>query len=242
METKTCFKIQAIALRKQGFSYNEIRQKIPVAKSTLSLWLKTIKLKKEYRDKLYSRQIEILARGVHSQKERREKQIKEIIVRAKQEISYPLSHQAYQLFGTALYWAEGSKTKDCAVTNSDPNLILFMIKWFEDVFGIQPCSLKVSLNIYNQQSERNIKRFWSELCGIPLENFGKSFIKPINKGFKKNNLYYGTIKIRIPKGTDLRWRIFAWTQKALESVKLEVSEVERRWENLKKIRRPVNLR
>ena len=39
-------KTQAITLRKQGFSYNEILNKVPVAKSTLSVWLRDIGIAK----------------------------------------------------------------------------------------------------------------------------------------------------------------------------------------------------
>jgi len=83
-----------------------------------------------------------------------------------------------------------------------------MVKWFKEVLKISPETLKANLNIYPQQNEQEIKQFWSELTGIPLENFGKSYIKPLSKGYKKNNLYYGTIKIRVLKGTNLRYRVF----------------------------------
>ena len=234
-------KQHAVRLRKKGMSYNEIRKEIPVAKSTLSLWLKGIFLKKEYRDRLYTKQIQLLARGTQSQKERRTREIQQIICGARNEITLPLSSQAYTLFGAALYWAEGAKSKDCEVTNSDPYLILFMVKWFEKMFAVKPSALKAHLNIYPQQNEREIKRFWSELCGIPLENFGKSFVKPKNLGYKKNNLYYGTIKIRVPRGTDRRWRIFGWIQKVLQSIKPDVEHTQRRWERLKKVERSINV-
>jgi hypothetical protein len=67
-----------------------------------------------------------------------------------------------------------------------------------------------------------VKKFWSPLTNIPLENFGKSFIKPKNKEHKKNNLYYGTIKIRVPKGTDMRYRVFGWIKTLLKDVTPEV--------------------
>jgi hypothetical protein len=69
-----------------------------------------------------------------------------------------------------------------------------MVRWLKRVFGISPNFLKAWLNIYPQQNELELKQFWSQLTGIPLENFGKSYIKPPNKNYKKNTLYYGTIK------------------------------------------------
>lgn len=87
-----------------------------------------------------------------------------------------------------------------------------------------------------------MKKFWSDLCGIPLKNFGKSYIKPSNKNYKKNNLYYGTIKIRVPKSTDLRIRVFGWTQKVLEEISPHTILIQKKWERLKNIERPVNLK
>ena len=37
----------AVALRKKGLSYNEILKRIPVAKSSLSLWLRDLPLTKD---------------------------------------------------------------------------------------------------------------------------------------------------------------------------------------------------
>ena len=52
MEVKALEKSQAIAYRKQGFSYSEILSKVPVAKSTLSEWLKSVGLSKAQKHKL----------------------------------------------------------------------------------------------------------------------------------------------------------------------------------------------
>ena len=40
------FKTKAIALRKKGYSYKEIMAEVPVAKSSISLWLKDTPLTK----------------------------------------------------------------------------------------------------------------------------------------------------------------------------------------------------
>ena len=73
METLTNEKIRAIKLRREGLSYREIRKHVPVAKSTLSLWLKNIPLKEKDRKRLYTKQIYSLSLGSASQKIRREK-------------------------------------------------------------------------------------------------------------------------------------------------------------------------
>ncbi|MDD5433494.1 MAG: hypothetical protein PHE77_02440 [Candidatus Pacebacteria bacterium] len=234
-------KKKAIELRGRGLSYKEIKQEIGVSKSTLSGWLKTVELTPEQKERLYTKQVMILSRGSQSQKERRLREIERIIAKAEKEIESPMSFETYRLFGAALYWAEGAKTNGCSIINSDPHLILFMVRWLEKVFKIYPDTLKVWLNIYSQQNDKDLKAFWSRLTGIPIENFGKSFIKPVNKNFKKNNLYYGTVKVKIPKGTDLRHRIFGWVKCALKDLDFQIDLTQKEWKSLKEVDRPANL-
>lgn len=234
-------KEKAIELRKQGLSYNEIRKQIGVAKSSLSLWLKDIELSPEHKARLYTKQIQILSLGPQSQKERRIREIGEITTKARAEVKLPLSPETFQLMGAALYWAEGSKTKNFEFTNSDPYMVLFFIKWIDSTFGIKAKDLKAYLNIYPQQNDLQIKNFWSDLTGISTENFGKSFVKPLSKNYKKNNLYYGTIKITVPKGTDMRHRVFGWIQATLSPFNNQVEFNEKKWQSLKEVKRPVNL-
>ena len=116
-----------------------------------------------------------------------------------------------------------------------------MVKWFEKIFDVSPNKLRVWLNIYPQQNELEIKGFWSQLTGIPIENFGKSFVKPLNKNYKKNNLYYGTIKVVVPKGTDNRHRIFGWIKTVLSDISIKTESTQREWKRLQEVSRAVNI-
>ncbi len=234
-------KQKAITLRKQGLSYGDIRKQTGLSKSTLSFFLKEIVLTESQRKALYTKQIILLNASLKNQTARRRKEIDEIINTASKEVVVPLSKETVRLLGCFLYWAEGTKGKGFEMTNSDPSLILFMVHWIEEVFLISPHFLRARLNIYNQQNEKSIKRFWSELCDIPLENFGKSYIKPTNKNWKKNVLYYGTIKITIPKSTDLKHRIFGWIQGTLKDTIKDTSIHKQGWNKLRNTKRPANL-
>ena len=207
----------------------------------MSLWLKTIPLTPEQRKRLYTNRVLNTARGAQSQIERRKREIEKILKEAEGEIKLPLSFEIYRLIGAFLYWSEGSKTTGFSFSNSDPHFILFMVKWLKRVFGIPPQNLKAWLNIYPQQNNLKLKQFWSQLTGIPLENFGKSFIKPLNKGYKKNNLYYGTIKVKVLKGTDMRYRVFGWIKTVLKDIAPEVELTQKEWKSLKETPRPANI-
>ncbi len=242
MKDYSILKTKALALRKNGQSYGEIKKELNISKSTLSYWLKDVQLTEKQKKRFYTNNILILSRGSQSQRERRLRQVAEIIKKAKKEISKSISLESYRLFGAALYWAEGNKKNSLGITNSDPYLILFMVKWFEKILGVSPKKdLKAHLNIYPQQNEKYIKQFWSQLTGIPLENFGKTFVKPLSKNYKKNNLYYGTIKVKVHKGTDRRHRIFGWVKAVLKDIAPKTELTQQEWKKLTEVSRAINL-
>ena len=111
MKQKMDMRKLAIALRKKGLSYNEIRQQVPISKSSLSLWLKHIRLSPKHRARLYTKQIQILSRGTPSQVKRRKREIALLNENARKEISLPLSLETHRFIGAALYWAEGKKQR-----------------------------------------------------------------------------------------------------------------------------------
>ena len=220
-------KNKARGLRRKGKSYGKISKIIRVPKSTLSLWLKYVPLSETDRKRLYTKQVKLITYGKFSQKNRRQKQIKEIIIRAQEDVPIKILDETYRFIGVALYWAEGTKKGLFEITNSDPKLILFMVQWIKKIFKIPGTKLKARLNIHGNQNEKKIINFWSKLCGIPIKNFSKSFIKPANKNYKKNTLYYGTIKITIPKSTDLKYQTLAWLEPLLISIRKNVKLAER---------------
>ncbi len=235
-------KEQCIELRKKGLSYKEINQKLGVAKSTLSYWLRLIPLTPIHRERLYTKRIQYLSSGNQSQKHRRQREVSGIINQASKDITLPISEEAFKLMGAALYWAEGSKTASgLIITNSDPRMILFMVKWFDKVFNIHPTLLKARLNIYPQQNEEELKTFWSSLTGIPIENFGKSYIKQLSSGYKKNNLYYGTARLEVPKSTNKKHQISGWIKAVLSEDNHLLEEIEHLWQSRLEKPRPINL-
>jgi hypothetical protein len=212
-------KITAKKLRTRGLSYKEIGARLNVSKSAARIWSKDVILKKKLKDKLYQKKISLITSGKFSSRERRKRQVEDIIKLAEGEINLPISYDTFRFFGAAIYWAEGSKTKIFAITNSDPKLIVFMVKWIDKVLGIGPGKIKAQLNIHEEQNENEIKKYWSKITGIPLINFGKTFIKPAGKNYRKNKLYFGTIRIRILKGTDFRYRLFGWIDTLIKNEK-----------------------
>jgi hypothetical protein len=224
---------EARALRSSGASYKDISQRLAISKSTARLWCNDIVLSPIAHEKLYRAGVIKMTSGPNNARNRRLREIETINENAQKEISSSVSTETMKLLGAMLYWAEGDKANHFAIANSDPLLIAFMVNWWRHVFNVDGSALIAHLNAYPQQDEKKLKEFWSELTGIPLANFGKTFIKPLNKKYKKNNLYYGTIKIRMKNGSDSRHRTFGWIKKLLKDLNIETSIIETRWNKLK---------
>lgn len=220
-------------MRKKGASLKDISEIISASKSTIRLWTKDIILSAEARQRLYTKQLIAMTSGANNQRERRRREIEKIIESAKAEINEPISASAFKLLGAMVYWAEGAKYGQFTVANSDPLLIRFMVEWMKKVFAVKCTDMKAHLNIYPQQNDAEIKKFWSAMTGIPLANFGKTVIKPPNKYYKKNTLYYGTIKIRLFRSVDKVHRTFGWVREMLNSMSIDVDQVTTRWNSLK---------
>ena len=135
-------------MRKSGLSYGEISKSTGLTKSTLSVWLRNIKLKPSQRKRFYTERIKNLTFGVQSQRERRKREVEVIIEKSKKEVVCPLSEQTFMIAGAFLYWAEGSKGRNLEITNSDPHLVLFAVHWFRKFFGVSSENLRARLNIY----------------------------------------------------------------------------------------------
>ena len=108
-------KTKAINLRREGLSYSEILKKIPVAKSTLSLWLRSVNLTKRQNQRLTEKKLLAIKKGGQSRKNWRllnTQQIKEqAFLEAKKKIK-KIDARDLWLMGIMLYWAEGSKEKE----------------------------------------------------------------------------------------------------------------------------------
>jgi hypothetical protein len=202
-------------LRHEGFSYGNIAKQCNTSKSNISLWCNDIKLTPGQYNLLFTNRTKILQLGSKRLHEIREAEIAEVKKLAKKEINVKIIDDfTFFVAGCMLYWAEGCKTNGLYLANSDERIILMMIKWFKKYLSINTSRIKAYLHIHKQDDDLEIKKYWSKLTGIPLQNFGKSFIKAPGTGHRKNILSHGIIRIQVcGKGTEnLRHRILTWIE------------------------------
>ena len=86
MIPKTEHRQRAIELRKQGLSYREILQQVPVAKSTLSLWFLSVSLSVAQKQALTQKKLDAARRGAESKRRQRLLSTAELTYLARQQI------------------------------------------------------------------------------------------------------------------------------------------------------------
>ena len=190
------------ALRRQGFSYREILSQVPfsLSRSTTSSWCKDIELTPQqldrldglYRDGSYRGRL----LGPKATQRRRAEEVEAIRARARAEV-VELQNDRLWLAGVMLYWAEGDKKDHVGLSNSDPQLVRLMMKWFREICHVPETKFRAYLHLHSGQNDQPMKSFWSNVTGLPVSQFGKSYVKKEGTGHRKNVLYDGTIKINI---------------------------------------------
>jgi hypothetical protein len=216
----------AISLRKQGLSYNEILKTIPVAKSTLSVWLKDIGLATPQKQRLTEKRRAAQQKAQEACRNARITRETEIINSAKKEVGR-ISKREFWLIGAALYWAEGSKQKPNLVSqkvsfnNSDPNMILLFDRWVKAFLDRDKDGIIYSLYIHRTADIKRAQIFWGNLLDTKIE---KVYFKNHNpkKAYRKNTqeTYFGLLRIEVRRSTDLNRKIKGWTLGIIEGLKM----------------------
>ena len=210
---------KAIKLRKRGLTYADIRQRLKVSKSSLSLWLRKVPYVPTEKT-LQKRRIASIRSG-QILRQRKMRRITQIKSAAKEEIANIKSNDL-KLLGVMAYWTEGSKTQDSLVkfTNSNPEFIKFVLKWLREVCGIPEEKLRVHLRIHSDLDRRKVELFWSNISGIPLSRFNKTTFKISGSNGKRyNKLKHGIASIKVCD-TNLFYRIMGWIEGLIENSKL----------------------
>ncbi len=207
---------KAIELRKEGLSYSEILKCVPVAKSTLSLWLRSVGLSKKQKQRLTNKKLTSALRGAARKKEQRLTLSESLKKTARNEIG-KISIRELFLIGTALYWAEGSKQKDHSVStrvrfsNSDPKMVKLFLLWLNKTCKILSPDIRCDLYIHEKNDIIRAKSFWQKEINLPIEGIYFKRTK-ITKRKNVGKDYYGLISINVKRSTNLNRKISGWIE------------------------------
>lgn len=149
---------KARELRLFGKSLSEISKELNIGISTLSSWLKDIKLTDRQKDELAQRNKMKVSRGrlnalvmKKSNRVFKEKSIYDQAVRA-----FPrLAKDPFFMLGLSMYWAKGAKKSNCfQFTSTDKKMIEIMKKWAIGYLGVE--SAQISEIVYGKCTRLNI--------------------------------------------------------------------------------------
>lgn len=180
---------KALKLRKKGFSYSMIKDKLGVSKSTLSSWLSDFPLSENRIQQLQARNPKRIERFRNTMKKKRDERRKSVLEKARKDLG-KLSKRDLFLAGLFLYWGEGTKTAYCKVSlsNTKPAVIRFFIKWLT-LFDVSSSDIFIRLHLYDDMDIDKEIAWWCKELKISKKNFKKPYIKESNrKNMKYSNI------------------------------------------------------
>lgn len=134
-------KEKALELRRMGWTYNEILKEVPVAKSSLSLWLKDLPLTEIEKQALNARRGSNISQGrVKAATSNKTNRLKRLDVAA-QEAEREFEKRRWDplfLVGVALYWAHGTRSNtQVQFVSSDPEITKVFMLWLEKFLNLK---------------------------------------------------------------------------------------------------------
>lgn len=205
---------QALKLRLQGKSYNEIHAVLGIPKSTQNGWFRHLVLSDTAMARLKAR---TLQGTINAFVKRNKLQTHHAEVRARAnrrggESTIPnLSDHELRIIGATLYWAEGYKRllvrdgKECmshviSFVNSDAQMIRIFILFLKRILSIPEDKIRLSMRLYKHINERKAREYWTKEAGLPSPQFFKTtyLISGASKGTRPfNRLPWGTLQVQV---------------------------------------------
>lgn len=216
---KSAEKEKAIRLRKEGKTYSEILADIPVAKSTLSEWLKSVQLAIPQKQRLTTKRKDAALRGSEARRQTRISEVQSLERDGRTEIG-KISDRELWLIGVALYWAEGSKQHEhspstgVVFNNSDSRMLRLFLKWLEQM-KVPASAIGFELYVHKTRESDvpTFRRWWAHELGISVSRLDRVYFKKGNPKTKRKNvgdLYHGLIRIKVNSSTLLNRKISGW--------------------------------
>ena len=190
-------KQDALLLRQQGHSYLEISKKLRVSKSTAYYWTTHHVLDEEAKERIALKRMISRIKSGNTWKAKKAKVKKILDQKILEELrGFEFTPLFAKILCAFLFWAEGGKNlQSISFTNSDPKMIQMFLTLLRKSFSINEKKLRVLMHLHEYHNEEEVKKFWSEITQVPLNQFNKSYLKP-HTGKNTREGYKGCINIR----------------------------------------------
>ena len=206
----------AIDMRKRGISYSEIENRIHIPKSTLSYWLKNIKLTPEQTKKLNDKRIEVAKANALKKVSRTSRMIEEVKKSSSRDIK-EISKKELWLIGIVLYWKNGNKSdlkKGVHFSSSDPAMIKLFLKWLRGVGGVEDKEIRFDIfKKGNKVDKKNLSDeivgYWAKATGFSKEHFSNIYFQKASKKREGGN---GFLRVKVAQSSMLARQIVGWIE------------------------------
>ena len=191
-------------LRSQGWSLPELRRKFGIGNGTVMRYIQGVEILPEYKDFWLQKRKSSVNRKVLAENKAYNKALKTIT---------SLKDKERELILASLYWGEGGKG-DFNLTNTDPDLIRVFVKGLTEIYNIPVSKIRLSLRLYEDLDRDKCIDYWSQITGVPKENY-----RSVNVlvGKKLGKLMYGMCRLRIEKGGDMLKYLKALRRRIIET-------------------------
>lgn len=211
----------AIDLRKKGFSYDEIKNKLNIPKSTVAHWVRKIKLDKNQIDNLKNNKLEAARKNSKKRASKILEQVEEIRTASIESIN-KISKRELWLMGIALYWRQkslgkkdGNSQKGVWFSSADPSIMNLFLRWLKDVGEVT--SDELYFDIFMAKNEKRyrdkIVDFWSGSVGLSKDYFKHIYYLKV-KSIRGENTKgkFGFLRIRVGASSMLARQIDGWIE------------------------------
>ncbi|MBP9760410.1 MAG: helix-turn-helix domain-containing protein [Candidatus Pacebacteria bacterium] len=221
-------KQEALKLRLQGKSYNEIHAVLGISKATLSGWFSGLVLSDVAQARLKARVHQGTLNGLvrrnkmqtHLARERAR------ITRegAMREVPVLTPHDLF-LVGVVLYWSEGYKRQKMvhgkkriahpvSLASSDAQMVVCFIRFLVEVMGIPKEKLFLEVRLFEKTNPVGAMTHWQRVTGFSKNQLkGPTYVVSKSSQGKRpyNRLLHGTVAVGI-NDTPTFYRLMGWIE------------------------------
>lgn len=199
-------KDRARSLRRAGRSVPEIAAALALAKSTV--WLITKDMAWTPGPEGANRRAAAVRAYWREERAKRAAERERMTASAAARVG-AISDRELLLVGAVAYWAEGTKSKPwnpeerLTFTNSDPDMIILYVEWLK-VLGVAADRLCFRVHIHESADVAGAERYWADLVGVPVEQFGRATLKRHNPRTVRKNTgvtYRGCLVVSVRRGS-----------------------------------------
>jgi len=215
--SKKAEKIQALELRKRGFTFREIARYTNVSVSTLSLWLKDEVWSERITEDNQKRAARENSKRISLLNKARGNQYKKLYAEAERSAVTEYKHYRNNplfIAGLMLYVGEGDNgdSRLIRLANIKVDIHRIFIAFLEEFLGVQREKIRFWVLLYPDLDPEKCSRTWSKSLRLPLSQFHKYQV--IQGKSTKRVLQYGVGNTIIGSAV-MKKKLMKWIELAL---------------------------